>query len=78
MDELKPEERKGFVQNWYKEHNNQIIPRLGRQDDQNRLQFLNGIFFVPSFVKQTVPQLQKVFMADARQLHFGKVFCVMV
>ena len=34
--------------------------------------FVNGIFFAPSLVKQTVPHLQTVFMADASHLHFGK------
>jgi hypothetical protein len=69
---LKLDKRKMFVQNWYKEHEDQIIPWLGSPADENQLQFLNGIFFAPSFVKQTVPQLQKVFMADACHLHFGK------
>ncbi len=50
----------------------QIIPRLGSPANQNRLQFLNRPFFAPSFVKGTVPQLQKVFMADACHSHFGK------
>jgi hypothetical protein len=72
MEGLKLEERKAFVQNWYKEHEDQIVPRLGSSADENRLQFLNGIFFAPSFVKQTGPQLQKVFMANACHLHFGK------
>ena len=72
MEGLKLEDRKAFVQNWYKEHEDMIVPRLGSSADENRLQFLNGIFFAPSFVKQTVPQLQKVFMADACHLHFGK------
>jgi hypothetical protein len=72
MEGLKLEERKAFVQNWYSEHEDQILPWLGSPADENQLQFLNGIFFAPSFVKQSVPQLQKVFMADACHLHFGK------
>ena len=71
IEGLPPEKRK-FVMKWYKEHKDQIFPQLGSPADQNRLQFLNGIFFAPSFVKQTVPHLQKVFMADACHLHFGK------
>ena len=51
MEGLKLEERKVFVQKWYKEHKDQIVPRLGSPANQNRLQFLNGIFFAPSFVK---------------------------
>ena len=50
MEGLKLEERKVFVQKWYKEHEDQIVPWLGSPADQNRLQFLNGIFFAPSFV----------------------------
>jgi hypothetical protein len=72
MEGLKLEERKVFVQNWYKEQEDQIVPRLGSPANENRLQFLNGIFFAPLFVKRTVPQLQKVFMANACHLHFGK------
>ena len=72
MEALHIGERKVFVQNWYKEHKDRILPRLESPADENQLPFLNGIFFAPSFAKQTVPQLQKVFMADACRLHFGK------
>ena len=72
MEGLPPEERKVFIMKWYKKHKDRIIPRLVSLANQNHLQFLNGIFFAPSFVKRTVPQLQKVFMADACHLHFGK------
>ena len=65
MEGLPPEERKVFIMKWYKKHKDRIIPRLVSLANQNHLQFLNGIFFAPSFVKRTVPQLQKVFMADA-------------
>ena len=51
MERLKLEGRKAFVQNWYKEHKDRIVPQLGSPADQNCLQFLNGIFFAPSFVK---------------------------
>ena len=40
MKGIKPEERKAFVIKWYKEHEDQIIPRLGSQADQNHLQFM--------------------------------------
>ncbi len=72
MEGLKLEEKKVFAQNWYKEHEDPIVPQLGSPADENWLQFLNGKFFAPSFVKRTVPQLQKAFMADACHLHFGK------
>jgi hypothetical protein len=52
MEVLHIGERKAFVQNWYKEHKNRIFPWLGSPADENRLQFLNGIFFAPSFVKK--------------------------
>ena len=72
MKGLPPDERKAFVMKWYKEHKDQIFPWLGSPANQNCLQFVNGIFFAPSFVKRTVPHLQKVFMADTCHLHFGK------
>jgi hypothetical protein len=50
MEGLKLEEKKAFIQNWYEEHEDRIVPRLGSPADQNCLQFLNGIFFAPSFV----------------------------
>ncbi len=51
MDGLKLEERKVFVQNWYKELDDQIIPQLGSPANENQLQFLNGNFFALLFVK---------------------------
>ncbi len=35
MEGLKLEERKAFVQNWYKEHEDQIVPRLGSPANEN-------------------------------------------
>ncbi len=35
MEGLKLEERKMFVQNWYKEHEDQIVPRLGSPANEN-------------------------------------------
>ena len=51
MEGLPPEERKAFVMKWYKEHKDQTISRLGSLANQNHLQFLNGIFSAPLFVK---------------------------
>ena len=34
--------------------------------------FLHGIFFTPSFSQGTVPELQRLVMADACHLNFGK------
>ena len=72
LDGLPPNERKEFVVKWYEDHENQIFPQLGSPTNHHRLQFLNRIFFASSFVKRTVPHLQKVFMADICHLHFGK------
>jgi hypothetical protein len=35
MELLKLEERKAFVQNWYNEHKDQIVPRLGSPANEN-------------------------------------------
>ena len=72
IDGIIPADRKAFVLQWRKEHASQIYERLGTPADELRLKFLNGIFFAPSFAKQTVPLLQKVYMADACHLNFGK------
>ncbi len=65
-------QRKDFVLQWKTEHQSQLFAQLGTPADNLRLKFLNGIFFAPSFVKTTVPHLQKVFIADACHLNFGK------
>ena len=72
IDGILPVDRKAFVLQWRKKHDSKIMERLGTPEDQSRLKFLNGIFFAPSFAKETVPHLQKVFMADACHLNFGK------
>ena len=80
MEGLKLEERKVFVQKWYKEHKDQIVPRLGSPANQNCLQFLNGIFFAPSFVKQTVLNFKKCSWLMHVIYTFESIgyFCVMV
>jgi hypothetical protein len=72
MDGILPADRKDFVLQWRKKHESKIYKRLGTPADQLCLMFLNGTFFAPSFAKATVPHLQKVFMADACHLNFGK------
>jgi len=72
IDGILLENRKAFVLQWRKKHDSIIMERLGTPADQDHLNFLNGIFFAPSFAKATVPHLQKVFMADACHLNFGK------
>jgi len=56
---------------WRKKHESKIYV-FGTPKDQLRLKFLNGIFVAPLFAKANVPHLQKVFMADACHLNFGK------
>ena len=36
------------------------------------LGMFSGVFFAPSFTMETVPLLQRLFMADACHLNFGK------
>lgn len=72
IDGLHPAERKAFVLQWRRKHDSKIKERLGTPEDESSLKFLNGIFFAPSFATHTVPHLQKVFMADACHLNFGK------
>jgi len=72
MDGLPPADRKAFVLQWRRKHETKIMERLGTPDEESSLKFLSGIFFAPSFSKNTVPHLQKVFMADACHLNFGK------
>ena len=36
------------------------------------MRFLHGMFFMPSFLQKTVPELQTLFTADACHLNFGK------
>jgi hypothetical protein len=63
-------ERKVFWNNWKKENRDLIIDKLGRKGDC--VQYLHGIFFTPSFAPTTVPELKRLFMADACHLNFGK------
>jgi hypothetical protein len=69
---IPPGQRKDFVLQWKMKHQSQLFVQLGTPADNLCLKFLNGIFFAPLFVKTTVPHLQKVFMADACDLNFGK------
>jgi hypothetical protein len=58
------------VQEWKKEHKDLLVLQLGSKNQC--LKFVHGVFFAPSFLKQTVPHLQRLFMADACHLNFGK------
>jgi len=72
IEGLQQHERRNIVEMWKADHQKEILQRLGSRKDELHLKFLNGIFFAPSFVKETVPHLQKVLMADACHLNFGK------
>ena len=65
-----PADRRTFVNKWKEDHQEFLVDQLGSKNDG--LNFLNGIFFVPSFAPQTVPHLKDMFMADACHLNFGK------
>ena len=47
-----------------------LVNQLGFKTQASR--FLHGVFFMPSFLQKTVPELQTLFMADACHLNFGK------
>jgi len=64
------EERCTFVINWKKKNKYLLESQLGSKRDD--LKFVHGVFFAPSFTTETVPLLQRLFMADACHLNFGK------
>ena len=64
------EERRNFVLNWKKDNKYLLVSQLGSK--KGGLRFVHGVFFAPSFSTKTVPQLQRLFMADACHLNFGK------
>jgi hypothetical protein len=49
---LAPTDRVRFVKKWKKDQAKKLLQQLGSKEDN--LQFLNGIFFEPSFVTTTV------------------------
>jgi len=64
------DERCDFIRSWKREHRDLLVDQLGPKD--LNVKFLDGIFFTPSFSKGTVPELQRLFMAAACHLNFGK------
>ena len=63
-------DRKTFAADWLRSNEDLMVSQLGSKTEC--LQFVHGIFFAPSFATATVPHLQRVFMADACHLNFGK------
>ncbi len=52
---LEPHEQPQFVEKWKDDNQELLVAQLGSKNDG--LEFLNGIFFVPSFAQKTVPHL---------------------
>jgi hypothetical protein len=70
LDELAPNKRRAFVSKWMNKNSKFWVKQLGWKS--NNASFLDRVLFAPSFVKRTVPHLQKFYMADACHLNFGK------
>ena len=64
------QERNAFMHKWKAENYEQLVFELGARADN--YEFLNGIMFVMSASKITVPQLQNVIQVDAAHMNFGK------
>jgi hypothetical protein len=64
------EERTSFISKWKKDHRELLMEQLGPKCVD--VDFLHGIIFAPSFLQATVPELQRLVMADASHLNFGK------
>ena len=67
---MSKEERNTFIAQWKTEHRDMLMDQLGPKCVN--VSFLHGIFFTPSFLQGTVPELQRLVMADACHLNFGK------
>jgi hypothetical protein len=67
---LNANECKVFGNKWKNNHPKLIIEKLGRKGDC--AQYLHRIYSTPSFAQQTVPELKRLFMADACHVNFGK------
>jgi hypothetical protein len=67
---LDKEGRSAYWNTWKKENYDLLVNQLGYKTTKGH--FLHGVFYVSSFSKATVPELQTVFMVDACHLNFGK------
>ncbi len=67
---LDKDEKFAFIAKWKKDHWELLMEQLGPKCVDVR--FLHGIFFAPSFLQATVPELQRIIMADTCHLNFGK------
>jgi hypothetical protein len=67
------EERRTIVLNWKKADEYLLVSQLGSKTQ--RLRFVHGMFFAPSFSTKTVPQLQRLFMADVATSTLANTHC---
>jgi len=63
-------DRKTFAADWIHKNEDLLLSQLGSKNEG--YQFVHAVFFALSFATETVPNLQRVFMADACHLNFGK------
>ncbi len=70
LEGLAPNNRRAFVSKWMNDHSKIVLQQLGWKC--NDVSFLDGVLFMPSIVQTTIPHLQKMYMADACHLNFGK------
>jgi hypothetical protein len=59
-----------YIAQWKEDHRDLLLEQLGPKGVN--VSFLDGIFFMPLFSQGTVPQLQRLMMADVCHLNFGK------
>jgi hypothetical protein len=70
LDELAPNNRRAFVSKWMNDNSKILVKQLGRKS--NNVSFVDKVLFAPSFVRRTIPHLQKNYMADGCHLNFEK------
>jgi len=68
---LDRDERRQFWSKWKTDNYALLVNQLGYKS-QDGTKFLHVVFFTPSFLQKTVPDLQTLFTADACHLNFGK------
>ena len=68
---LDRDERRQFWSKWKTDNYALLVNQL-RYKSQEGTTFLHGVFFKPSFLQKTVPELQTLFTANVCHLNFGK------
>jgi hypothetical protein len=69
---MEKDERLAYISQWKQDHWDLLLDQLGPKDVN--VSFLDGIFFSPSFSQGTVPELQRLMMADMCHLNLHTVF----